>query len=208
MAKSPTHTDTDTDANAIPHAVMAALAATTYDSDIGPVKLVDLSPEGAVHFMAYGIMQSTRDASAAVKAKAQALALKAVLQPDTLSENDREELKELDAAFDDSVHTEAEEALLRTVARAFISAVAQQKGVKLSAKAVANGVETFLGPNGPKAPSYPALMKVFGLVKGVVMEAKRARLQACIDGTIGKERAPRGKAAEADGSLSDLGLFD
>jgi len=200
MSKTLTHTADIT-------AVLDALATTAFESDVGTVRLGDLSPAGAVHFMAYGILQSTRDASAAVKAKAQTLALKAVLTPESLGDDDLEELKKLEAVYDDGVDTDADKALFRAVARGFIASVAQSKGIKLTAKAIANGVETFMGPSGSKAPSYPALMKVFGLTKGVVMEAKRKRLAACIDGTVGAERA-RGGNAEADGSLDELGLFD
>jgi len=200
MTKTLTHTADIT-------AVLDALATTAFESDIGTVRLGNLSPAGAVHFFSYGLTQSTRDASAAVKAKAQALAMKAVLAPESLGDDDRKELKKLEAVYDDSVDTDADQALMRAVARGFITSVAQSKGVKLNAKAIANGVETFMGPNGPKAPSYPALQKTFGLVKGVVTEAKRKRLAACIDGTIGAERA-RGGNTETDGSLDELGLFD
>jgi len=210
MSKNPTHTDASpivTDANAVPPAVMAALENATFESDVGPIRLAHLSPAGALHFMAYGVLRSTRDASISVKAKAQALALKAVLTPGMLTDDtDKEELSKLEEAYDDAIENDTDKALLRAVARGFIAAVAKERGVKLSPEAIAEGAEAYLSPNGPDAPSFPTLLKVYGLVKGVTVAAKRARLVACIDGSIGVER-PR-KAAKSNNLLAGLGLFD
>jgi len=203
MSKNPTHS-----ADAVSDEVFAALASAVYPSDVGEVRLAELSPAGAAYLFAYGVRQAVRDASANVKAEVQALALKSVLSPDTLSAEEQEELKTLEENFDSSVRDEADEKLLRNVARGYITAVAQQMGVQLSPESIKAGVDAYFTPNGPKAPSYPSLKRVFGLVKSVVVAAKKARLQACIDGTIGQAKARPGKAAKPDNALAALGLFD
>jgi len=188
--------------------VIDALENATFQSDIGEVRLAELSPQGAVYIFAYGVKKAIADASANVKAEVQGLALKSVLSPDQLSADERKGLKALEESYDDSVRDEADETLLKNVARGYIQSVARQRGVQLTPEAIKEGVETYLGPNGPKAPSYPALMRVYGLVKSTVIQAKRARLQACKDGTIGQAKTRPGKAAKADSALAALGLFD
>jgi len=205
MSKDPTHSP---DYVPVPTEVLKALAEAVYTTDLGPILLSDLSPEGAVYMFAYGVRQAIRDASANVKAEVQTLALKSVLSPDTLSAEEQEELKTLEENFDSSVRDEADEKLLRNVARGYITAVAQQMGVQLSPESIKAGVDAYFAPNGPKAPSYPSLMRVFGLVKSVVIQAKKARLDACIDGTIGQVKVRPGKAAKSDNALAALGLFD
>jgi len=205
MSKNPTHT---VETIPVPVEVLNALADAVYPSDVGPVLLGDLSPEGAVYMFAYGVKQAIKDASANVKSEKQSLALKAVLSPDQLSEDERKEVEALEENFDSSLQDEADEKLLRNVARGYITAVAQQMGVQLSPESIKAGVDAYFTPNGPKAPSYPSLMRVFGLVKSVVVAAKKARLQACIDGTIGQAKARGGKAAKPDNALAALGLFD
>jgi len=202
MTKIPTHT-----ADAVSDEVFAALASAVYPSDVGEVRLAELSPAGATYLFAYGVRQAVRDASANVKAEVQALALKSVLSPDTLSAEEQEELKTLEENFDSSVQDESDEKLLRNVARGYITAVAQQMGVTLTPESVKAGVDAYFTPNGPKAPSYPSLMRTFGLVKSVVVTAKRARLEACKNGTIGQAKARAGKAVKADSALAALGLF-
>jgi len=204
MSKNPTHT---VETIPVPVEVLNALADAVYMSEVGPVLLGDLSPEGAVYMLAYGVRQAIRDASANVKAEVQALAIKSVLYPTELSEDEQKELKTLEENFDSTVQGESDEKLLRNVARGYIVAVAQQMGVQLSPESIKAGVDAYFTPNGPKAPSYPSLMRVFGLVKSVVMAAKKARLQACIDGTIGQPKARGGKAAKPDNALAALGLF-
>jgi len=203
MNKTPTHAAVDT----VSPEVIEALASATYPSDVGEVRLAELSPQGAVYMLSYGVKKAISDASANVKSEKQNLALKAVLSADQLSAEEREELKTLEENFDDTVEGETDEALLKNVARGYIQAVARQRGVQLSPNAVKEGIEAYLGPNGPKAPSYPSLLRVYGLVKSVVIEAKRARLQACRDGTIGQAKTRSGKAAKADSALAALGLF-
>jgi len=203
MSKNPTHS-----ADAVSDEVFAALASAVYPSDVGEVRLAELSPQGAVYLLSYGIKKAISDASANIKSETQNLALKSVLSADQLSAEEREELKTLEENFDDTVEGETDEALLKNVARGYIQAVARQRGVQLTPDAVKEGVEAYLGPNGPKAPSYPALMRVFGLVKSVVIEAKKARLQACRDGTIGQPKARGGKAAKSNDALAKLGLFN
>jgi len=202
MNKTPTHT-----ADTVSPEVLEALAAAVYPSDIGEVRLAELSPQGAVYLMGYGVRKAIGDASANIKAEVQGLALKSVLSPDQLSADERKEIQSLEENFDDSIRDEADEGLLKNVARGYIQAVARQRGVQLSPDAVKEGVEAYLGPNGPKAPSYPSLLRVYGLVKSVVIEAKRARLQACRDGTIGQPKTRSGKAAKTDSALAALGLF-
>jgi len=204
MSKNPTHT---VETIPVPVEVLNALADAVYMSEVGPVLLGDLSPEGAVYMLAYGVRQAIRDASANVKAEVQALAIKSVLYPTELSEDEQKELKTLEENFDSTVQGESDEKLLRNVARGYIVAVAQQMGVQLSPESIKAGVDAYFAPNGSKAPSYPSLMRVFGLVKSVVMAAKKARLQACIDGTIGQPKARGGKAAKPDNALAALGLF-
>jgi len=210
MSKSPTHTDNGlivTHADAVSQDVIDALASAVYPSDVGEVRLSELSPQGAVYLLAYGVRQAVRDASANVKAEVQALALKAVLSPDTLSADEQKEVETLEENFDNTIQDDADEKLLRNVARGYITAVASQMGVQLTPEAIKAGVDAYFAPNGPKAPSYPSLMRVFGLVKSVVTQAKRARLEACRDGTIGQPKARPGKAAKADSALAALGLF-
>jgi len=203
MSKNPTHS-----ADEVAPEVFTALASAVYPSDVGEVRLAELSPQGAVYMLSYGIKKVISDASANIKSETQNLALKSVLSADQLSAEEREELKTLEENFDDSVEGEADEALLKNVARGYIQAVARQRGVQLTPDAVKEGIEAYLGPFGPKAPSYPALMRVYGLVKSVVIEAKRARLQACRDGTIGQAKSRPGKAKKTDGALAALGLFN
>jgi len=205
MSKNPTHT---VETIPVPVEVLNALADAVYPSDVGPVLLGDLSPEGAVYMFAYGVKQAIKDASANVKSEKQSLALKAVLSPDQLSEDERKEVEALEENFDSSLQDEADEKLLRNVARGYITAVAQQMGVTLTPESVKAGVDAYFTPNGPKAPSYPSLMRTFGLVKSVVVAAKRARLEACKNGTIGQAKARPGKAAKADSALAALGLFN
>jgi len=207
MTKLPTHNGSATEADAVPQDVVDALASAVYPSDVGEVRLAELSPQGAVYMLSYGIKKAISDASASVKSETQNLALKSVLSADQLSPSEQTEVQSLEEDFDDSVRGEADEALLKNVARGYIQAVARQRGVQLTPEAIKEGVEAYLGPNGPKAPSYPALMRVYGLVKSVVIEAKRARLQACRDGTIGQPKARGGKAAKPDNALAALGLF-
>jgi len=203
MSKNPTHS-----ADAVSDEVFAALASAVYPSDVGEVRLAELSPQGAVYLLSYGVKKAVSDASASVKSETQSLALKAVLTPDDLSKDEKEELQHLEENFDNTIQDEADEKLMRNVARGYIAAVAQQRGVTLTPEAIKEGVDAYFGPNGPKAPSYPALMRVFGLVKSVVIEAKRARLQACRDGTIGQPRARGVKAAKSNDALTALGLFN
>jgi len=204
MSKNPAHT---VETIPVPVEVLNALADAVYMTDLGPILLGDLSPEGAVYLFAYGVRQAIRDASANVKAETQALAIKSVLYPTELSEDEQKELKTLEENFDSTIQDESDEKLLRNVARGYIVAVAQQMGVQLSPESIKAGVDAYFAPNGPKAPSYPSLMRVFGLVKSVVVAAKKARLQACIDGTIGQPKARGGKAAKPDNALAALGLF-
>jgi len=199
MNKAPTHQD------AVSQEVIDALAAGVYPSDAGSIRLAELSPQGAAYLFAYGVRQAVRDAATNVKSEVQSIALKEVLSPEKLTDEERQELADLE--FDDSVESETDTALLRAVARGFIVAYAREKGVKLTSEAIAEGVEAYLGPNGPKAPTYPALMKAYGLVKPAVMDAKRARLQACIDGTIGAEKPRRKGKKEPASALAALGLF-
>jgi len=205
MSKNPTHT---VETIPVPVEVLNALADAVYPSDVGPVLLGDLSPEGAVYLFAYGVRQAIRDASANVKAETQALAIKSVLYPTELSEDEQKELKTLEENFDSTIQDEADEKLLRNVARGYITAVASQMGVTLTPESVKDGVDAYFAPNGSKAPSYPSLMRVFGLVKSVVVAAKKARLRACIVGTIGQVKVRPGKAAKRDSALAALGLFN
>jgi len=204
MSKNPTHT---VETIPVPAEVLSALADAVYMSDVGPILLGDLSPEGAVYMFAYGVRQAIRDASANVKAETQALAIKSVLYPTELSTDEQKELEILEKDFDSTVQDESDEKLLRNVARGYITAVAAQMGVTLTPESVKAGVDAYFAPNGAKAPSYPSLMRVYGLVKSVVVAAKKARLQACIDGTIGQPKARGGKAAKPDNALAALGLF-
>jgi len=207
MTKLPTLNGSAAEADTVSPEVFDALAAATYPSDVGEVRLADLSPAGAVYLLAYGVRQAVRDASANVKSEVQTLAIKSVLSPDELSEDEKNQLEALEENFDSSVQDEADEKLLRNVARGYITAVAQQMGVTLTPESVKAGVDAYFTPNGPKAPSYPSLMRTFGLVKSVVVAAKRARLEACKNGTIGQPKARPGKAAKADSALAALGLF-
>jgi len=203
MNKIPTHS-----ADAVSDEVLGALASADYPSDIGNVRLAELSPSGAVYLFAYGVKKAISDASAGVKAETQALALKSVLDPDNLSESEKESLQRLEENFDNTVGNEGDEKLLGAVARGYITAIASQRGVTLTPEAIKAGVDAYFGPNGPKAPSYPSLMRVYGLVKSTVIEAKRARLEACKNGTIGQAKARAGKAAKTDSALAALGLFN
>jgi len=203
MSKNPTHS-----ADAVSDEVFAALASAVYPSDVGEVRLAELSPQGAVYLLSYGVKKAVSDAAANMKAETQALALKSVLDPDNLSESEKESLQRLGENFDNTVGNEGDEKLLRAVARGYITAVAQQMGVALTPEAVKEGVEAYFSPSGPKAPSYPSLMRVYGLIKSTVIEAKQARLQACRDGTIGQPKARGGKAAKSNDALAALGLFN
>jgi len=206
MNKTPTHS-TDMPDHSVSPEVIEALADATFPSDVGEVRLAELSPSGVVYLFAYGVKKAISDASANVKSEAQGLALKSVLSPDQLTEQEQKEVQSLEENFDDSIRDEADEGLLKNVARGYIQAVARQRGVQLSPEAIKEGVEAYLGPNGPKAPSYPSLMRVYGLVKSIVVEAKRARLEACKNGTIGQAKSRPGKAKKTDGALAALGLF-
>jgi len=203
MSKNPTHS-----ADEVAPEVFTALASAVYPSDVGEVRLAELSPQGATYLFAYGVRQAVRDAATNVKSEVQSIALKEVLSPEKLTNEERQELADLERAFDDSVESEADTALLRAVARGFIIAYAREKGVKLTPEAIAEGVEAYLGLNGPKAPTYPALMRAYGLTKPAVMDVKRARLQACIDGTIGAEKPRRKGKKEPASALAALGLFN
>jgi len=208
MNKIPTHTDAATEVDAgVSQDVIAALAAATYPSDVGPVKLSELSPAGAVYMMSYGIKQALRDASTNIKSETQALAIKSVLDPEQLTEEEKAELERLEETFDDGIQDDADRSLFRTVARAYIVAVARKMGVELTADAVKSGVDAYFAPGGTKAPSYPKVKMAYGLTKSVVIEAKLARLKACKDGSINKPKARGEKAAKTDAALAALGLF-
>jgi len=203
MNKIPTHAAADT----VSPEVIEALASATFPSDVGEVRLSDLSPAGAVYMLSYGVRKAIADASANVKAETQSLAIKSVLSPDQLTAAEQKEVAALEENYDDSVRDETDETLLKNVARGYIQSVARQRGVQLTPEAIKEGIEAYLGPNGPKAPSYPSLLRVYGLVKSVVIETKRARLQSCRDGTIGQPKTRSGKAAKTDSALAALGLF-
>jgi len=152
--------------------------------------------------LTYEATNAIQAAGICAQEKARPLAMKAVLSPEELTEEERKELVKLEAAFDDYIENDADHALMRIVAHDYIRAFAKKKGVKLSAEKAAEGVEIFLGFSGYKTPSYERIRRAFGLVKGIVRETEMARLTACFDSSIGAERAPRG------GELADLGLFE
>jgi len=155
-----------------------------------------------IYSSGYEVTNAIQAAGICAQEKARPLAVKAVLASKELTEEERKELVSLEAAFDDHIENDADHALMRLVVHDYIMAVAGEKGIRLSAKSVAEGMETFLGFSGYKAPAYARIRRAFGLVKGIVRETEMARLTACFDSSIGAERAPRG------GELADLGLFE
>jgi len=126
------------------------------------------------HSFGYEGTNAIHAAGLCAQEKTRPLAMKAVLAPENLTEEERKELMKLEATFDDSLENDADHALMRLVAHDYIRAFAKKKGVKLSDEKAAAGVEIFLGPSGYGTPSYERIRRAFGLVKGIVKETEAA----------------------------------